>query len=318
MAVVFVPYAVGPGLLRPPAIGNSYLARFFRSLPIAESVVNLDRLPAVVDVQALGVNWASWGAAEPTIPYLTGLLRRFGGECYDGWSTDTRTPDWQHPGYGSAYASVVSQAMVQLCSTISGTETKRPLALAVVQRGLDLVGAWCDGRRNYPLGGHSAGRKALVVVTGHLLGVEAFADPSSIVGAAFQEDLAYQPGQWWFGGWNATWRYRVEPMPKTLADPPATWGAADATQHDSLAWQVAGYMPQVVGAQVGTALAMRLMGRTREWSAQADAMVAQWMAGPPAAAKAQLDAAGLTFPWGTDYALVKGAGLCAAAWKAHR
>ena len=217
MAVVFVPYAVSSELLRPPALGNSWLSRFFRSVPIPESAVRMDRLPSVVDVQALPVQWSSWGAAEPTIPYLTGLLRRFGGDCYDGWSTDTRTPDRQHPGYGSYYASVVSQSLVQLCSTAS-TEAKRPLAIAIAQRGLDLVGAFADGRRQLVLGGHCAGRKALIVACGHLLGVEALADPSSIVGPVFQEDLCYQPGAWWFG-WQATWRYRVEPMPRTVADP---------------------------------------------------------------------------------------------------
>ena len=316
LAVVFVPYAVRSDLLRPPAIGNSWLSRFFRTVPIPESAVRLDRLPSVVDVQKLGVDWSSWGASEPTIPYLTALLRRFGGECYDGWSTDTRTPDQQHPGYGSYYASVVSPTGVQLCST-APLEVKRPLALAVTQRGLDLVGAFADGRRQVALGGHCAGRKALVVLAGHLLGVDAFADPSSIVGPVWQEDLAYTPGAWWFG-WSARWRYRVEPMAKTLADPPSMWGDVAAQQHDSLAWQVAGYMPQVVGSQIGTAHCMRLLGRTREWSPSADAMVQQWMSGPPAGADAQLRAAGIALPWGTDYSLSRGAGFCAAAWRHYQ
>lgn len=317
MAVVFVAYPVGPGLLRPPAIGDSWLARWFRSVAIPEDKVDLGRLPSVVDVAGLSVDWAAWGAAEPTIPYLTGLLHPFGGEAYDGWATDTRTPDHQHPGYGTAYASVVSQALVQLCSTAPAA-AKRELALAVVQRGLDLIGAWCDGRRTYPLGGHAAGRKALIVATGHMLGVELLADPTAIVGPVFQEDGAFRAGTWWWGDdWSAVWAFRLEaPFDgRLLANPPATWGPVDAAAHDSWAWMVAGYLPQVVGAQVGTALAMRLLGRTREWGAHADAMVAQWMAGTPIEADAELRAAGIVLPWGRDYSLVRGAGFCAAAWR---
>ena len=318
LAIVFVHYPVGPGLLRPPAIGDSWLARWFRSLPLPESKVDMARLPAVIDVAGLGIDWSAWGAAEPTMPYLTGLLRPFAGDVYDGWSTDTRTPDHQHPGY--YYASVVSQALVQLCST-APAGAKRDLALAVVQRGLDLIGAWADGRRTYPLGGHAAGRKALIVATGHLLAVEPLADPTAIVGPKFQEDGAYRPGSWWWGDdWSATWAFRLEAPSdgRLLATPPSTWGPVDAAGHDSWAWMVAGYMPQVVGAQVGTALAMRLLGRTREWGTSADAMVAQWMTGPPSEADAELRAAGIVLPWGSDYAVVRGADFCAAAWRSAK
>ena len=179
------------------------------------------------------------------------------------------------------------------------------------------MGAFADGRRQIPLGGHCAGRKALVVLCGHLLGVEAFADPTTIVGPVFQEDLCYHARTWWWGGWSAGWRYRLE-VPgdgALLAQAPSTWGAVDATQHNTQAWMVAGYLPQVVGAQVGTALAMRLLGRTREWSTDGHAMVTQWMSGPPPQADAQLRGVGITLPWGTDYALSKGVGFCAAAWR---
>lgn len=319
MAVVFVDYPIGPGMLRPPALGDSWLSRFFRAVSVPESSVDLAQLPSVIDVQELGVDWSAWGAAEPTIPYLTALLRRYGGEHRSGWATDGDTPDAAHPGYGSYYASIVSQALVQLCST-APVESKRELALAIVQRGLDLVGAWADGRVGYPLGGHCAGRKALIVATGHLLGVNPIADPSAILGPVFQEDGCYRPGGWWFGGgWSARWQFRVEaPFDgRLLAQPPSTWGAVNAPGHDSQAWMIAGYMPQVVGVQVGTALAMRLMGRTREWSASGDAMVAQWMAGPPQAADDELRAAGINLAWGTDYALYRGSGFCSAAWREY-
>lgn len=314
MAGVFVPYPVTQGLLRPPAIGNHELTRWLRTVPIPEHLTA--HVPSVVDVQALGIDWSRWGAAEPTIEYLTALLRPFAGEFYDGWSTDTRTPDRQHPGYGSYYASLVSQALVQLCST-ADANSKRELALAVVQRGLDLVGAFADGRRNYPLGGHMAGRKALVVATGHLLGVPELCDPSAILGPVFQEDGCYRAGSWFFPGWAATWQYRDTPPTPALTSHPGNWGLFNDPGHSALAWQVSGYMPQVVGAQIGTALAMRLLGRTREWGTHADAMVAQWMQGPPASSQAQLQASGIQLPWGSDYALVKGAGFCATAWRKY-
>ena len=315
LAVVVVPYAVSQGLLRPPAIGDGFIPRLLRQSPMLESVVDVGRLPSTVDVRTLGIDWSAWGAGEPTIPYLTNLLQRFCGECYDGWSTDTRTPDWQHPGYGTFNAAIVSQALVQLCSTATPAE-KLPLALAVVQRGIDLVGAFIDGRVNYPLGGHMAGRKALIVMTGHLLGIQAIADPSATVGNVFQEDVCYAPQQWWFGSdWTAGWKFNT--AQSKLNQHPSTWGVVNAPQHDTFAWQVAGYMSQVVGAQIGTALAMRLIGRVREMGVHFDAMISQFMRGPDSSARQALDAAGISIPWGLDYSVDRGVGFCAASWKKH-
>jgi hypothetical protein len=320
MAIVFVAYPATAGLLRPPAIGDGLLVRLLRSEPIPEAMVNVWQLPSVVDVDGLGINWSAWGAGKPDFAYLVGLLHSFGGEFYDGWCTDTRTPDNQHPGYGTANASVVSQALVMLCSTATVAE-KRLLALAVAQRGLDLVGAFCDGRGNYPLGGHMQGRKALVVVCGHLLGIMPFTDPTLYIGRRFQEDGYFEtvPAAWWFGaGWTAGWRFHLLPPfdGSQLRNVPATWGPVAAPAHDSWAWMVNCYMSQVLGAQIGTALAMHLMGREREMGTAFYRMVHQWMDAPPAAAQAQLIAAGITLPWGTDYSLVRGAGFCRAAWYA--
>jgi hypothetical protein len=318
MAVVFVSYPAIPGLLRPPAIGDGFLARLLRSEPIPEAMVNMSRLPNVIDVDSLPVSWAAWGAAKPDFPYLVALLQPFGGECYDGWSTDTRTPDLQHPGYGSAYASIVSQALVMLCST-APTAQKLPLALAVTQRGLDLVGAFCDGRLNYPSGGHMQGRKALIVACGHLLGIVPIADPVTYIGPRFQEDGYFEttPSAWWFGaGWTAGWRFEL-PSPfdgSQLHNPPSTWGPVAAPAHDSWAWMVNGYMSTVLGSQVGTALAMHLMGREREMGTAFYRMIHEWMYAPPSAAQAQISAVGIVLTWRTDYALVRGAGFCRAAW----
>lgn len=321
MAVVFVAYPVDASLLRPPAIGDGFLPRFFRVHPVPEHALDrsIEELPRVVDVDALPVNWGSWGAGKPTIPYLTDLLRRFGGECYDGWRTDDRTPDLQHPGYGTAFASVVSQAAVQLCSTAS-PEEKRPLALAVAQRGFDLASAFADGRVTFPLGGHCQGRKALIVLAGHLMRFEPFTDPTKYVGRVFAEDHCYTPKEWWPGvGWSTGWAFRIDaPFDGSmLTRPPAEWGPVTAPQHDAWAWMVAGYLPQVAGAQVGTALAMKLLGREREMGADFIRFIEQWMRGINLSADAQLRAAGIVLPWGTDYASVRGAGFCSAAWRSY-
>lgn len=319
LGIVFVPYDTGPGLLSPPAIGNGPIARFLRSEPIPESLVDLDRLPRAVHVPSLPVNWQAWGAAEPTIDYLTRLFAPFGGELYDGWSTDTRTPDRQHPGYGSYYASVVSQALVQLCSTISN-EYKKPLAIALCNRALDLAGAFGDGRIGFANGGHCQGRKALIVLFGHLLDNRYFSDPNSIIGKVFQEDDCFHARQWWRDNWTSGWKFNnanVEMDGSKLTQPPSTWGSAASLSHNTFAWAFNGYLSQVVGCQVGTALAMFLMNKTREMGIDHFKMVQQYMKGPSPEMDAELRAAGINIDWGTDYALYKGATFCATAWNKY-
>lgn len=317
MPVVFVPYAAGPGLLRPPAIGDGYAPRLYRQAPIPESAIRLGRLPRIVDVDRLGVDWSAWGAGKPDIPYLTKLLGRFCGELWSGWGTADKTPDRQHPGYGSYLAAVVSQAMVQLCSTASD-EAKLPLALAVAQWGIDLVGAFADSRRHDLGGGHCAGRLPLVIMAGHLLGIEEMANARFLVPGTFQEDLAYVRGEWWFPGWDARWRFQLGGISdgSLCVSPPSTWGDPNSPTHSTWAWCFK-YITQVVGAQVGTALAMQLMGREDAIGRPMVRMVQQFMQGPPADARAQLVDAGLSIPWGTDYSLDRGAGFCAAAWRRY-
>jgi hypothetical protein len=318
MAVVFVSYPLTPGLFRPPAIGNNIIARFFRTAPIPESKVNLNNLPSVIDVNNLPVDWTGWGKSKPTIPYLTNLLSKFGGDCYDGWSTDTRTPDTQHPGYGTYYASIVSQALVQLCST-APHEEKLPLALAVAQRGLDLAGAFADGRKNYPSGGHMQGRKALIITAGVLMDIPPFQEPNLYLGKVFQEDLCYEYQPWFAGGWTAGWKFKHD-LPAgsgtLLASNPTSWGDPNSPTHSTFAWMVGGYMPQVVGSQIGTVLAMRLMKKTKEMGVYMDKMIEQWMNPVPEIVQ-PIQQAGINLPWGTDYAVSKGSTFCEKAWKQY-
>jgi hypothetical protein len=310
LPVVFVRYPVAPGMLRPPAIGNSSLCAMLRSFPLQESSVDAARFPSVIDIDALEVDWSKWGSGNPNdrpdFANMAAVFDRFCGDVYNGWSTDTRTPDSQHPGYGSHLAGAVSQALVLLCSK---SQSKHSLALAITQWGLDLAGAYSDGRMAEANGGHCAGRKALILAAAHALGLP---DVLSFLGSPsdyqFQEDIAYcTTFGWWFPCWITAWRHN--PNQHIVGRSPTTWTAEDK--------RLFGYISQVVGAQVGTALAVRLMGRTRQMGWIFDRMVEQWMQGPPAEAQEALQAADVTIPWGTDYSIVRGLGMCAAAWRQY-
>lgn len=319
LGIVLVPYTATSGLLSPPAIGDGEITKVLRSEPIPESIVNLDLLPRVINTSALNINWNDWGCSEPTIEYLTNLLSPFGGELYDGWSTDTKTPDRQHPGYGSYYASIISQALVQLCSTKSNAE-KRPLAIAIVNRGLDLIAAFSEGRIGFTNGGHCQGRKALIVTTGHLLDNRYFVDPTSIIGPRFQEDDCYTAREWWFKLWNSGWKFNSgnqEMDGSKLSLHPSSWGSPFSVNHTTFGWAFNSYLPQVVGCQIGTALGMYLMGRTLEMGVNHFNMVKQYMDGPPEDVNSTLISLGITIPWGTDYAVCKGLKFCSESWKRY-
>lgn len=318
MAVVFVPFALQPGLLRGPAIGDGLLTRFFRVNPISEAMVDMSRCPSVIDLdriyKPLGpIDPAGWGAAKPTITGMLSEIGKFSGEVVDGWPVHYHAPLKQHRGYGTFFAGQTSTALCLLMSKLP-LEDRRLLALALVQRGLDQIGATCDGRVLYPNGGHCQGRKALVLLTGHLLGVEEICAVSAWFPNVFAEDQGFPTQQWWFGGnWTVGWAFSRGANGQQLNVPPSTWGSRDAPNHDTWNWLFA-YFGQVVPAQVGTALAMKLIGREREMGNMVQ-MVRQFMVGPPAAANAQLKAAGHDMPWGQDYATP--AGFCATAWKLY-
>lgn len=320
MAVVFVPFELQPGLLRGPAIGDGFLPRFFRVNPISEAMVDMNRCPSVIDMNRIykpvgPIDPAGWGAARPTVSGLLAEIGKFSGEIVDGWPVHTYAPSKQHRGYGTFFAGQTSTALCVLMSTLP-VEERRPLALALVQRGLDQIGATCDGRVLYPLGGHCQGRKALVLLTGHLIGVEEICWVSALFPNVFAEDRGFPAQQWWFGAnWTAGWAFaREAPWDgRMLAQPPSTWGNRDAPNHDTWNW-LFGYFGQVVPSQVGTALAMQLIGREAQMGNMVQT-VRQFMQGPPAAANQQLRAAGHDIPWGQDYATP--AGFCATAWKLY-
>ncbi|MBK8168150.1 MAG: hypothetical protein IPK64_19560 [bacterium] len=278
----------------------------------------LDRLPSVLELPPETV--------RTLLPYLERLFGGFCGEVRDGWGTETITPAFQNPGYGSYFSSSVSLGLVLLSSTIPQT-AKRVLAERMTQWGLDIAGAFYDRRVNTSNGGHMQGRKALVILAGHLLGIDDMANPDTR-NPHWQETIGYETLErpWWFAGrppadagrWWHVWHPFGYGTGWFVTKPPREWtqdrvdgnGNTIRGQRFYLS-----YMNQVLGGQVGTALAMRLMGLQREMGSAFIGAIAQWMEGPPAAAVEELRALGMTWPWGTDYTVGPGAGVCADAWR---
>lgn len=318
--IVFVSWTPVDGMIRPPAIGNSDLTRFFRSQPLLESALDVASLPSVVNFSTLPVNWQAWGHGEPTHSYLTKLFANFCGEVYAGWNTDIFTPDWQNVGYGRDFASIVSLGLIRLCSTDS-TATKTPLAMLMAQWGYDLAGAFGDGRVQIVGGGHSQGRKALIMLFGKLAGITYLQNPSAYVGNVFQEDLAYFQTNWWEGDWTYGWRFNTNGSPtdgQLLASPPANWGSPVSAGHETWAWCFSSYMEDCCGAQMGTVLAMELMGLENEFGENICGMVEQFVNGPDPTPLQDLINAGMGgIGWGEDYASGLGVSTARTAWDVY-
>lgn len=322
MVVEFVEYPVAATQFRGPAFGGGAIPEFFRSFPIDESLVDLSKLPSVIDIDALDVDWNAWGSYRPTFANTMQLFGggRCSGDFFTGWGlTSSRVPWTQHQGYGTFYAGAISTAMLMLCSTAT-VEEKRPLAMFMVQLGIDQVGAFADwphARETYPLGGHCWGRKPPIVLAGYLLGFEPFQNISNYLGPLWAEDTGFAAGSWWHGtpGWTSVWKFSKQDPPDVFSTPPSTWGDPNAPLHDTFGWAVA-YMGQVVPAHIGTALACELMGLSQSLNPHLVQMVRQHVKGPNAQGLADLAAAGIRpLHWGTDYAVP--AGFAVAAWRRY-
>jgi len=293
MAIAFVNYEPVEGQLFPPAIGRKTnpIVSFLRSVPVTADRVDISKLKSEYDLDTV---------TSDALPGWETLEEVFGDywlEGYNGWSTDTSTPSHQHPGYGRDVASWVSRALLYLNST-APAEQKRKLATSMVEQGFTLAGAFADGRIHQANGGHMQGRKALLVLCGHLLGVPAIADPNW-VGHIFQEDHMWrkEPGKtWWFGEWDVFWR-RASEVRHPCDLPPSEWGQG----HGSHGWAIEGYMWHAAGSNVGTAMAMNLMGLKKAIGRDYVDGIKQFMTGPPQSAKDEIAAAGFSIPWGTDY-----------------
>lgn len=332
--IEFVDYAPsGAAPLRLFGLGSGSVSRMFRkSSQMHESDIDLSRLPRDIDLSTLGVSIPSYAT-------MTALFDKFCGRVETGWGGRYSSPNLQDPGYGSHNCSAISQSLVMLCSD-DDNATKLPLARALVQRGLDLWGAYIDGRVVRPNGGNIGGDKALCILAGHLLNIPALADPDETLGRdAFPDsnravlfDPAYVnpagtydatvPDCWWFESprWPYSWQF-TDAVADYQRFEPSTWtlhaNLGNASQEFAI-----NYMEQVVGSMVGTVLAMQLMGRRSQMGEGIMTIIQNWMDGPPAGALAQLSAVpGQVYlgnlTWGQEFSVGQGAGMCQAAWSSY-
>lgn len=323
VCVSFTKHPLSEPLLRSFGIGRGFvIEQLLRGYEIPTSQVNVNALPRTLNIPE--------AEFVPLLAYAEKIFGKFCGEVGAGHGSDYITPDLQHPGYGSYLSSCVSIALVLLCANVPA-HRKRRLATLTVQWGVDLAGAFCQspdilpgvvqGRKNTSNGGHMQGRKALIILAGYLLGIPQMTNPD-VHTRDFQETHAYEtvPGNGWWFGWPHIWHPFGRGSGDFVNRPPATW-TDDSAGHRGERFMLS-YMSQVVASQVGTALAMHLMGLSKEMGLPHFGMISQWMDGPPQSVIEELRAAssesaplGLSYPWGTDYRVGPGEGLCANAWR---
>lgn len=324
-------------IMRPMAHGG-LLAQALRGTLITEADIVTDNLASAQVIDPAALN-----ATPPDITLLKRLFSDYHGEVYAGEQTDQITPDLQHPGYGREFSRAVSAGLLLLCikstasytsdATIFVSGDQRELALNMCQCGIDLLGRWSDGHATYPHGGHMAGRKALIILTGLLLSSshplkQAFLNIDSyLTPLVYDSPIAYSPftqrfheniaafdispaNAWFFQGgspyWPAGWRFSASPMVvPALADgpflqtSPGVWTREpSAGAHTSQTWAFQGYFGDVVESYVGQALCMKLLAGTSYWSPAMDKLVNQYMSSIPASVPAQFTPNGTTPTFG--------------------
>ena len=322
LAIVVVPYGPLTGLddvlIRPTAIGNpnNSLVAAMRGAPLVFDNATIGNLPAVVDIDALPTTWGTFGNDRPNIDTYLARWAGFCGELWKGWGTASFTPSQQHPGYGAAMSALTSESLLLLVSTEDAAK-RRTLGYRMTQWGVDLFGAFASGRDDKADGGHMQGRKALVVLAGHLLESEALANPTALFPGQFNEDEQfYTASPAWPWGWPYGYRGHSD-YAWNLSSPVASWNV-----------NVLYYLPryfgqEVMGTQIGCAVAMRILGRTAEMGTGHYGMVAQWMTGPSAPDLAAMAAVSTSPPlsginWSTSYSIGGGPqDFGRAAWEAY-
>lgn len=297
-------------MFRPPAIGrpDNLIVRHFRTHPIPLSRMHLALLPSKIDLGLLVPD------PEQLVRWCEDGYAGFSGDVWSGWSTDTRTPDLQHPGYGTDYAALFSISSLVLASTLP-THRKHRLASLMVQRGIDLAAAFADGRENQHVdGGHMWGRWPLVALAGLLLGIGEMVEPPPDVAARTVERQAFYaaPNAWWWGleaGWRRGWT-----DDRFLHRHPATWTTGERGER----WAIS-YLEHIAGAHVGAVLLLTLMGAAQRALGPGLAlMVRSWMRDLPADAAAALSAVGCgstVAAWGRSYSGIGYGDLAAKAWR---
>ena len=318
LAIVVVPYGPLTGLdtalVRPPAIGNpnNPTVNLIRSSPLVFTTATSAALPAIIDLDTLPTTWGTFGNERPDIDDFLARFEGFCGELWKGYGTSSFTPFLQHPGYGRTVATQTSQGLLLAISTEDEAK-RRELARRMTQWGVDLLGAFLSGRNDQVDGAHYQGRKALIVFSGHMLEAP-WKDATAFCGATvFNEDEQFfTASPAWVWGWPYGYLGRTE-FPTNLHAPIASWNG-------NVDFYLTGYFEHVCGAQMGTALAMDLLGLRTEMGVAHYGMMAQWMEGPSApnlAAMAAKNPAFASIPWGEAYSTIGGRDFARAAWEAY-
>ena len=263
----------------PEANGRSYLDEMVSLTVVTTAPTATDFRPNAIGnpasrqrVTHAQVQWHllpdSIASTHPNAPPLADPVRIFStfhGEVLSGWSSDQITPNLQHPGYGREMASSVSEALMMAMSDLTQAQ-KQTLVLQLIQKGIDLWGAWRDGRSTGANGGHQQARKALIIFAGHMLGDASMADPDATLGAGkFREnDAHYRSGTdaWW--GPRQRWSYNRGNADASSyeADDPSTWTLGEEGTDQ---WFDDYRGRGTICPTVGQAIAMALIGRVREW-----------------------------------------------------
>lgn len=322
--------AMAPQLIRPPAIGhpsNATIAALRSTLLVFDNET-IGALPAVINIDGLPIQPSpGWGGSFNERPNIDDYIAQFAGFCgelWTGWATEGYTPFLQHKGYGGFFSAWVSYALLMMVSTDDASK-RRQLAQRLTQWGVDLLGSFIHGRQDYVDGGHMQGRKALVVLSGHLLQApwkDATAFLASIGSAAeFNEDLQFftraSPPAWVWGwphgyigksGLTGTFRVNID-------EPINTW-------NERVGYYLSQYFKQeVCGTQIGCAVAMRILGLSDEMGVGHRGMMEQWMEGPSPTDQAAMtahDARLADIGWGSGYAADTGTyDFGRAAWEVY-
>lgn len=317
-------------LTRPPAIGhpsNPVIAAL-RSAPLVFDNATIGTLPAVIDIDALPVQpspgWGGFFNERPDIDDYIAQFAGFCGELWTGWATEGYTPFLQHKGYGGFLSAWVSYAMLMMVSTDDAAK-RRQLAQRLTQWGVDLLGSFIHGRQDYADGGHMQGRKALVVLSGHMLEApwkDATAFLASVGSAGvFNEDVQFftqtSPPAWvwgWTHGYlgksGLTGSFRVN-----IDEPINNW-------NERVGYYLSQYFQQeVCGTQIGCGVAMRILGISDEMGVGHRGMMEQWVEGPSVSDEAAMVAHDVrldNIDWGASYGADTGTSdFGRAAWEVY-
>lgn len=299
LAIVVVPYALNPAdelnMVRPSAIGNpntNATIAAHRAEQLWFTTATATALPSIIDLDVLTpvAGWPSWANSRPVLADVSAWFAGFCGELWaGGYDIAGQTPSLQNPGYGRTVSSRTQEGLLMALSKEGTAADRKELARRLTQWGVDLYGAYVEGRNDKVDGGHYQGRKALVVWAGHFL-EKSWVDASTTFGSTvFHEDEQYYTASpAWVFGWPYGYKGNSD-APTDIDSAIASWGA-----HYPTMFYLCGYFEHCVGTNIGQALAMRLIGRTTEFGVGHDGMMAQWMTKPDASTLSAIDAITVT------------------------